>query len=106
MHEVSRYAKASHQSAAQPMSRYSNIENVSLVQPSSHLTHQSCETMTSYEKEHYKKALDEVYNAVKSRAKQLNTDSGSDRDNNFESMFVVIELLSMNLSNLYAVNSL
>ncbi|XP_028406422.1 coiled-coil domain-containing protein 138-like [Dendronephthya gigantea] len=83
-HNVSRHAKVPNQSAPKPMSISSNNENASLVQPSSHLTHWSSDTMTNHEKEHYKKALDKIYIAVKSRTQQLNTDSGSDRDDSFE----------------------
>ena len=34
--------------------------------------------MTSHEKEHYKKALKEIYSAVKLRSQRLETDSSSD----------------------------
>lgn len=81
---VSRYNKGSHRSAINPMSTQSNIENSSIIQPPSQQTRWSSETMTSNEKEHYKRALNEIYDAVKLRAQRLDTESGSDSDTHSE----------------------
>ena len=77
---VSRYNKKYHRSGTNPMSTQSNIENSSIIPRPSQQTRLSTETMTSYEKEHYKKALKEIYDTVKLRTQRLGTDSGSDRD--------------------------
>jgi hypothetical protein len=58
------------------MPTQSNMEN-SLP---SQQTHWSSDRMTGYEKEHYKKALKEIYDAVKLRTQRLDTESGSDED--------------------------
>ena len=71
------------------MSTKSNIENSSLIQRSSQQTRWSSETMTSHEKEHYKRALKEIYDAVKLRTQRLETESGSDMDNETEGIQLI-----------------
>ena len=53
----------------------SNVENSLVMQPSSQQTHWTNETMTKYEKEHYKKALKEIYDAVRLRTQSLDNET-------------------------------
>lgn len=82
--KVFRYKKALHRGATNAMSTQSKMENSSINQPSSQQTRWSSETMTSHEKEHYKRALKEIYDAVKLRTQRLESESGSDRDSETE----------------------
>ena len=97
---VSKYNKGSHRSAINPMSTQSNIENSSIIQPPSQQTRWSSETMTSNEKEHYKRALNEIYDAVKLRTQRLDTESGSDSDTHSEGTVLTLHYCLMIVANI------
>lgn len=82
------------QSVNHRMSTQSNIENSSMIQPPSQELYAFSERMTSREREHYEKALKEIYDAVKLRTRRLDTESASDRDADSEGIDITIFLQS------------
>ena len=86
-----------HRGATNAMSTQSDIENSSINRPLSQQTRWSSETMTSHEREHYKRALKEIYDAVKLRTQKLERESGSDRDSETEGIsFMSLIMASSN----------
>ena len=80
----SKQNKGSQRHATNFMSTQSNVGSSSLTQPLSQPTRWSSATMTSYEKEHYKRALKEIYDAVKLGTQRLDRESGSDEARQLE----------------------